>query len=160
MDRWWALASVATLLLSGTVAQACAGESKGGNGTGGSAGTAGTAALGGGTASGGSSETGGSENQGSGGSQPVDATSCQTATDCGWGEIDHEILESTDCICLLGCPYLPLSQDAIDRRLEQYQNLCNPQVDGAGNPCPIDECMMPPDPTCVDNVCGPVDPFG
>ena len=159
MRRLWAWVGGATLLLGGAAAPACGGDSEDGGASGGSAGAAGTAAGGSTTAAGGSGQTGGGENQGGGGNS-VDATSCEAASDCGWGEIDHEILDSADCICLLGCPYLPLNQATIDRRLGQYQTHCDPQVDGNGNPCPIDECMLPPDPTCADNVCGPLDPFG
>src|SRR6185503_5740778 len=40
---------------------------------------------------------------------PIDMSApsqCQTANDCAWGEIDHEILSRADCICLFGCPYI------------------------------------------------------
>jgi hypothetical protein len=89
----------------------------------------------------------------------VDATSCTVATDCGWGEIDHEILSRSDCICLLGCPSLPLNKKTVERRLTQYQKLCDPEHDAEGNPCGIDDCVAPPEPTCVDSTCGPSDPF-
>ena len=154
-----------SLFLAGTALHGCAGNSEqstGSGGTGAPGPLGGNAGLGGSTNTGAASPVGGATiggNNGFGGFVG-DVTGCVEASDCGWGEIDHEILQATDCICLFGCPYLPLNQQTVARRLQQYQNLCNPQVDGRGNPCPVDECMQPPPATCVDGMCGPIDPFG
>lgn len=78
---------------------------------------------------------------------------CQTSTDCAWGEIDHEIVRSTDCVCLLGCPMLVLNRVTVDRRQAQYRSLCTPGRDGMGNPCPIDDCSQPPPLVCRDGAC-------
>ena len=72
---------------------------------------------------------------------PYDA--CTTATDCGWTEIDHEIVTAADCPCLYGCPYIPLAKESVDRRAAQYQALCTPGVDGHGTACGIDDCALP-----------------
>jgi len=133
-----------------------------------STGGGGASASGGASGSGAASASGGRANPSGGASTTGGAPStggaavdyCSQASDCGWGEIDHEILAPADCICLLGCPYLPLNRETIARRQDQYDELCDPMVDGSGNPCPVDECVMPPEPTCEDNACGPLDPWG
>lgn len=84
-------------------------------------------------------------------SGPYDA--CKTAADCGWGEINAEITKAEDCICLMGCAFLPLSKDTIARRQAQYDALCTPNKDGKGNPCPVDDCVGPPPIDCIDNRC-------
>jgi hypothetical protein len=81
------------------------------------------------------------------------ATSCTIASDCIWGEIDHEILAATDCVCLYGCPYLPMNQTTAQRRRTQYDALCNPRTNGNGQPCGIDDCAMPPTIQCAGGVC-------
>jgi hypothetical protein len=78
---------------------------------------------------------------------------CATSSDCGLGEIDHEILSRADCKCLFGCAFLPLSQTTIARRQAQYDALCDPTRDATGNPCPIDDCAVPPVPVCVGGQC-------
>jgi hypothetical protein len=90
------------------------------------------------------------------GAPPVDAgnpVACVVANDCAWGEIDHEILAATDCMCLFGCPYIPMNQTTATRRRAQYTALCNPRYDGAGKPCPIDDCAPPPPIACVAGTC-------
>jgi hypothetical protein len=87
-----------------------------------------------------------------GGTPPQD-TVCVTAADCAWGEIPHEILQPSDCICLFGCPYLPLSKTTVERRLKQHQALCDPSRDGKGQPCPVDDCITPPAIDCRAGVC-------
>ena len=82
-----------------------------------------------------------------------DLTACQVDADCGWGEIDHEILKASDCTCLYGCPYLVLNQSTINRRQQQYDNLCDPSTDGNGQPCGIDDCIQPPLLRCVGGQC-------
>lgn len=132
------------------------GSTSGGSTSGGST-SGGTSSGGEPPAAGGESATGGAAGAaGAGGSD----TACSSADECGWGEIDHEILDEADCPCLYGCPYLPLRQETVDRRIDQYEELCTPGVDGGGRPCGIDDCALPPEPTCVDNTCGPEDPFG
>jgi hypothetical protein len=84
---------------------------------------------------------------------------CDSDADCGWGEIGHEIETRFDCICLFGCPYIPLNTATIQRRLDQHSMLCEPSRDGQGNPCPIDDCIMPAPAMCIDGRCGG-DPFG
>lgn len=78
---------------------------------------------------------------------------CETASDCGYGEIRNEILTKTDCVCLFGCPFLALNKATVTRRQAQYQHLCDPRVDGKGQSCPIDDCVTLPDPSCVDHKC-------
>jgi len=56
-------------------------------------------------------------------------------------------------MCLFGCPYIPLSKTTVDRRKAQYKSLCTPNKDGAGNPCPVDDCVPLKDITCVDHKC-------
>jgi hypothetical protein len=83
----------------------------------------------------------------------TDAVACESEGDCGWGEIGREIRVPSDCMCLFGCPYLPLSHVTIARRQAQYQALCDPQTDGQGNPCPIDDCIPPPPAMCIEDRC-------
>lgn len=78
---------------------------------------------------------------------------CTAPTDCAWGEIGHEILSSSDCQCLFGCPHIPLSKTTFDRREMQYKSLCTPGKDGKGNQCPIDDCALPPQIDCKDGKC-------
>jgi hypothetical protein len=78
---------------------------------------------------------------------------CSVAGDCGWGEIDHEILSPSDCICLFGCPYIPLSKVTVDRRTAQYNMFCTPGKDGQGNPCPVDDCAGPGPIACKAGHC-------
>lgn len=78
---------------------------------------------------------------------------CLIDSDCGFGEIAKEIRSKADCMCLFGCPSLPLSKETIARRQSQYDALCDPRTDGKGNPCPIDDCARPPDPVCVAGEC-------
>lgn len=82
---------------------------------------------------------------------PYDA--CEAATDCAWGEIDHEILVPSDCVCLFGCPYIPLSKATVDRRNMQYKNLCTPGQDGQGQPCAVDDCAGPGKIVCESSHC-------
>lgn len=82
-------------------------------------------------------------------------TSCQTAADCQWGEIRHEILAPTDCVCLLGCPSTALNRATVARRNAQYMALCTPGRDGNGRPCPIDDCGGPPALECRMGACVP-----
>ena len=89
---------------------------------------------------------------GSGGAGAYDA--CVTATDCAWGEIGHEILSSSDCVCLFGCPSIPLSKTTVERRMMQYDALCTPGKDGMGNPCPVDDCAGPGPIACNNGHCG------
>lgn len=79
--------------------------------------------------------------------------SCEVDSDCGWGEINREILTSDDCMCLYGCPYLPLPKATVQRRAEQHEKLCDPRVDGAGEPCGIDDCAAPPAIVCSAGKC-------
>lgn len=114
---------------------------------------------------GGSSGSSGGSGGGGGGGSTTDASAplppppaepydaCDAPTDCAWGEIPHEILSSSDCVCLFGCPYIPLSKATVDRRSAQYKALCKPNVDGQGHPCGIDDCASPPSITCVNHTC-------
>lgn len=78
---------------------------------------------------------------------------CKVDSDCGWGEIKHEILKKSDCVCLYGCPYLPLSASTVARRASQHQTLCDPRRDGKGEACGIDDCSAPPAIVCAQGVC-------
>lgn len=82
-----------------------------------------------------------------------DSESCSVDADCGFGEIDHEILRRADCPCTYGCPYLPLNRDAIERRQSQYDALCDPRFNGNGEGCGVDDCAAPPAPACVAGRC-------
>jgi hypothetical protein len=84
---------------------------------------------------------------------PQSYTSCEGTNDCDWGEIDHEILSPADCICRYGCAWIPMNKTTNERREKQYAALCDPQHDGQGNPCGIDDCISPPPITCVNGQC-------
>jgi len=91
---------------------------------------------------------------------PVDAgppNACMVDSDCTWGEIDHEILSRADCVCLLGCPHIEQNKATTARRMAQYQALCTPGRDANGNPCPVDDCVVPPPLHCVSGagICAP-----
>ena len=81
------------------------------------------------------------------------SSSCLQSTDCVWGEIGHEILQRSDCMCLYGCPSIIMNSATRERRQAQYTALCDPNHDAAGNPCPIDDCIMPPQLVCSSGVC-------
>jgi hypothetical protein len=78
---------------------------------------------------------------------------CSIASECAWGEIDHEILSPSDCPCLFGCPFLPLAKTTVDRRLAQYAAFCTPGHDGHGNPCEVDDCAGSGPVFCVEGTC-------
>ena len=82
-------------------------------------------------------------------------TACVVATDCVWGEISYEIRTRSDCMCLLGCPSTPLNRVTVERRRAQYSAVCDPRFDGAGHPCPVDDCVGPPPLACRSGVCAP-----
>ena len=103
-----------------------------------------------GTSSGG---TGGTSTGGTGTGGADASRTCATAGDCTWGEIEHDILSPADCICLFGCPGHVQNVTTYQRRQQQYFALCDPNVDGQGNPCPIDECIQPPPLACVEGLC-------
>jgi len=88
---------------------------------------------------------------GSGGA--ADDRTCSQNSDCSYGEIDHEILKKSDCLCLFGCASLPLNKQTISRRQSQYTALCDPQRNAQGQPCPIDDCVQLPAASCIDQVC-------
>jgi hypothetical protein len=83
----------------------------------------------------------------------VNTEGCTVDADCGFGEIDHEILRRADCPCLYGCPYLPLNTVSIERRQSQYDALCEPSQNGMGQGCGIDDCARPPPAACVAGMC-------
>jgi hypothetical protein len=83
----------------------------------------------------------------------LSTVACESDTDCGWGEIGHDIYSASDCMCLYGCPYIPLNRTTINRRLEQHSALCDPRRDGAGQNCGIDDCVMPPTAKCTEKRC-------
>jgi hypothetical protein len=124
-----------------------------GGGSGGATGTVGSA---GNNATGG----GGTVQQGGAAGTAVTPTdSCMADEDCTWGEIPKEILISTDCLCLFGCDYLPQTKVTAARRMAQYQALCNPHVDGNGEPCAVDDCATPGKVACTGGTCkaAPID---
>jgi hypothetical protein len=116
-------------------------------GSGGSAGSGGAAATGGIGVTGGATAAGGT-----GGAAGSDS-SCNIDIDCAWGEIGHEITKRADCLCLFGCPGLIQNTTTATRRQAQYAALCDPRTDGQGQPCPIDDCMMPPPLVCLNGQC-------
>jgi hypothetical protein len=78
---------------------------------------------------------------------------CTIDSDCAWGEIEHEIRSKKDCVCLYGCPYIPLSKQTVDRRVAQHAQFCSARVDGNGDPCGIDDCAEPGAVVCNQGVC-------
>lgn len=78
---------------------------------------------------------------------------CSVASDCTRSEIDHEIRSSADCICLVGCPFVIMNVTTANRRMAQYQARCTPGRDAQGQPCPIDDCVLPPPLDCVGELC-------
>jgi hypothetical protein len=104
----------------------------------------------GGGGAGGSSGGGSGTTAGAGGAEVL---SCTVADDCGWGEIRTEILGKTDCPCLYGCPFLEQNRTTIARRQAQYQALCDPHVNGQGQGCGIDDCVVPPQIDCISGMC-------
>jgi hypothetical protein len=111
------------------------------------------AQSGAGAGSGGTAGSSGSGTAGHAGTSP-DSHSCSMDSDCGFGEIDHEILSKSDCPCLLGCPFIPQNQATLEHRRAQYAALCEPGRNGQGTPCPIDDCVQMPDAVCVNGTCG------
>jgi len=102
---------------------------------------------------GGGVDSGGGGVDSGGGGTDSGTVMCAMPRDCVWGEIDHEILAATDCVCLFGCPSLIQTRETQMRRQMQYDELCTPGVDGMGNPCPVDDCIPPPPLDCVDGMC-------
>ncbi|MEI8256603.1 MAG: hypothetical protein WCJ30_13095 [Deltaproteobacteria bacterium] len=82
-------------------------------------------------------------------------TECTAASQCAYGEIDHEIRVRADCPCLSGCEFVAMNVTTRLRRQMQYQSLCTPGVDGMGRPCGVDDCISPPPLECRMNVCVP-----
>ncbi len=82
-------------------------------------------------------------------------TQCTSASECAYGEIDHEIRVRADCPCLSGCGFVAMNRITLQRRLTQYQSLCTPGVDGMGRPCGVDDCISPPPLECRMNLCVP-----
>lgn len=79
---------------------------------------------------------------------------CTTQTDCAWSEIDREILSPSDCPCLFGCPGIPLNKETAERRQKQYTTNCDPNHDGNGRECGVDDCADPGPIACNDGICG------
>jgi hypothetical protein len=120
---------------------------------GGAAGSGGVTSAGGAAGSGGTAGAGGVSVTGGAGGAAGGDSSCKVFSDCAWGEIGHEIIKRTDCMCLFGCPGLIQNVTTVARRRAQYTAICDPAVDGQGRPCPIDDCMMPPPLACVGGQC-------
>jgi hypothetical protein len=161
--------TLALILLVGCggISSVQGGQGTGGGVGGGVGGAGGGGASGGGVGGGAGGGIGGRAGGGVGGAiagtggvvmtdagLPVGTVACTAASECTWGEIDHEILAKTDCMCLFGCPYIPMNQTTFTRRQLEYKNLCDSRYDGSGQLCPIDECARPPAIACVDNACG------
>jgi hypothetical protein len=137
---------------SGGSASGTGGASTGSGGT--SKGSGGTTPSSGGRATGGKGSGGApgkGGSSGAGGGRPPDA--CLISSDCDWGEIDREILSADACPCLYGCPGIALSRETIQRRQAQYDALCTPGRDGKGQPCGIDDCIVPPPLACIAQRC-------
>ena len=81
------------------------------------------------------------------------ADTCSVDTDCTWGEISKELVKASDCPCLYGCGYLPQTKTTQARRQAEYDKLCNPQKDGQGQACGIDDCAQPSGLSCVNGAC-------
>ena len=114
------------------------------------AGTIGGASAGGSIAAGGAATVGGSA--GTGGTIG-DYSACNQDSDCAWTEISVEILGPSDCMCLYGCPYVPVNVQTAQRRAQQYSANCDPKHDGKGVLCGIDDCMLPPVLFCLNGRC-------
>jgi hypothetical protein len=78
---------------------------------------------------------------------------CAVSADCTWGEIPKEIVSASDCACLYGCGYLPQTKTTATRRLQQHTALCDPQRDGKGSPCGVDDCAIGGPLACLGGVC-------
>ena len=78
---------------------------------------------------------------------------CAAASDCTRTEIDHEILTVADCPCLYGCAFQIVNVTTANRRMAAYQARCTPGKDGHGNACGVDDCIDPPTPACINQVC-------
>lgn len=78
---------------------------------------------------------------------------CLTDRDCDWGEINRDIESSSDCMCLFGCPHIPMNVSTVKRRGELYRAHCRDGFNGNGARCPVDDCAPPPPIVCRDNVC-------
>ena len=109
----------------------------------------------------GAGNAGGSHSAGSAGSGTAGGGSagapitdkCTVDSDCTYGEISKELVKPSDCPCLYGCGYLPQTKNMQARRQAQYDKLCNPQKDGQGNGCGIDDCARPNGVTCIAGAC-------
>ena len=131
---------------------ACGGKSEGdhGNTTGGALASAGTSGIGGAAAIGGAVATGGTS--GVGGST-ANITACTVDADCTWTEISGEITQTSDCMCLYGCPYLVVNIDTANRRQLQYAAFCTQGKNGQGASCGVDDCIPLPKASCVQGNC-------
>lgn len=89
--------------------------------------------------------------RGNGGAANTDA--CSVDDDCTFTEIDTEISKPTQCMCLYGCVYLPVTKLTAARRMQQHEKLCKPDVDGQGQSCGIDDCVVPGTVACVGGTC-------
>ena len=78
---------------------------------------------------------------------------CIDVADCAWGEIDHEILTRAGCNCLYGCPYVALSKTTVARRAAAHTRLCDPEKNGNGESCGIDDCALPGMLSCEAMTC-------
>jgi len=78
---------------------------------------------------------------------------CTVDSDCTYGEISMELVNAGDCPCLYGCGYVPQTKNTQARRQAQYDKLCNPQKDGKGNGCGIDDCAQPSGVVCIAGTC-------
>jgi hypothetical protein len=78
---------------------------------------------------------------------------CTVDDDCTFTEIDTEISEPSQCMCLYGCVYLPVTKITAARRLQQHGKFCKSDVDGQGQSCGIDDCVVPGTVACVAGTC-------
>ena len=89
-----------------------------------------------------------------GGSAGAPSTdSCTVDDDCTFTEIDTEISKGSQCMCLYGCVYLPVTKITAARRLQQHDKFCKADVDGQGNSCGIDDCVVPGTTACMAGKC-------
>jgi hypothetical protein len=103
------------------------------------------------TGCGGSEVTPAPSPAGSAGSSNTDT--CTVNDDCTFTEIDNEISKASQCMCLYGCVYLPVTKVTAARRLQQHDKFCKTDVDGQGNSCGIDDCVVPGSTACVAGKC-------
>jgi hypothetical protein len=95
----------------------------------------------------------GSDVTSTGGAGAPSTDACTVDDDCTFTEIDTEISKTSQCMCLYGCVYLPVTKITAARRMQQHEKFCKTDVDGEGNSCGIDDCVVPGTTVCTAGKC-------